>query len=91
MKSAHDDTIQSPRSSSREGAGTTQEEIEAVLASGDPVLAKQGRSCMRKIVQVDEVRQGNRYSHKTVDVYHVVEGDVIVVITVYFFFGGWES
>jgi hypothetical protein len=27
----------------------------------------------------------------TVEVYHVVEGDVIVVVTVYVFFGGWES
>ena len=71
--------------------GTTREEIEAVLASGDLALAKQGRSCMRKSFQVDEVRQGNRYSHKTVEVYHVVEGDVIVVLTVYVFFGGWES
>jgi hypothetical protein len=28
---------------------------------------------------------------KTAEVYHVVEGDVIVVVTVYVFFGGWES
>jgi len=26
-----------------------------------------------------------------VEVYHVVEGDVIVVVTVYVFFGEWES
>ena len=71
--------------------GTNREEIEAVLASGDPFRAKQGRSCMRKLFQVDEVRQGRRYSQKTVEVYHVVEGDVIVVVTVYVFFGGWES
>jgi hypothetical protein len=69
--------------------GTTREEIEAVLASGDPVPAKQGRSCMQKIFQADEVRQGKRYSKKTVEVYHVVEDDVIVVVTVYVFFGGW--
>jgi hypothetical protein len=71
--------------------GTTKEEIEAVLTSGDFAPAKQGRSCMRKVFQVDEVRQGRRYSQKTVEVYHVVEGDVIVVVTVYVFFGGWES
>jgi hypothetical protein len=71
--------------------GTTREEIEDVLFSGDPVPAKQGRSCMRKLFKVDEVRQGKRYSQKTVEVYHVVEGDVIVVVTVYVFFGGWES
>ncbi len=71
--------------------GTTREEIEAVLASGHPVPAKQGRSCMRKLFQVDEILQGRRYSQKTVEVYHVVEGDVIVGVTVYVFFGGWES
>ena len=56
-----------------------------------PVPAKQGRSCKRKLFQVDEVRQGMRYSQKMVEVYHVVKGDVIVVVTVYVFFGGWES
>jgi len=71
--------------------GTTPEEIEAVLASGDAIPARQGRSFKRKLFQVDEVRQGRRYSQKTVEVYNVVEGDVIVVITVYVFFGGWES
>jgi hypothetical protein len=71
--------------------GTTREEIEAVLASGHLVPAKQGRSCMRKLFQVDEARQGKRYSRKIVEVYYVVEGDVIVVVTVYVFFGGRES
>jgi hypothetical protein len=71
--------------------GATLQEIESVLASGDPVPAKRGRSCMRKLFPVDEVRQGRRYSQKTVEVYHVVEGDVIVVVTVYVFFGGRES
>jgi hypothetical protein len=71
--------------------GATREEIEAVLASGDPVPARHARSCRRKLFQVDETRQGRRYSQKTVEVYHVVEGDVIVVVTVYVFFGGWES
>ena len=33
-----------------------------MLASGDPVPAKLGRSCMRKLLKVDEVRQGKRYS-----------------------------
>jgi hypothetical protein len=40
---------------------------------------------------VDEARQGKRYSKKMVEVYQVVEGDVIVVVTVYVFFGGRES
>ena len=67
--------------------GTTREEIEDVLASGDLAPAKHGRSCMRKLFRVDEMRQGKRYSQKTVEVYHVVEGDVIVVVAVYVFFG----
>jgi hypothetical protein len=71
--------------------GTTPQEIETVLATGDHVPAKQGRSCTRKLFRVDEVRQGKRYSQKIVEVYHVVEGDVIVVVTVYVFFGEWES
>ena len=62
-----------------------------MLASGDVTPAREGRSCKRKLFQVDEVRQGRRYSQKTAEVCHVVEGDVIVVVTVYVFFGGSES
>jgi hypothetical protein len=47
--------------------------------------------CKRKLFRVDEARQGKRYSKKMVEVYQVVEGDVIVVVTVYVFFGGRES
>jgi uncharacterized protein (DUF1697 family) len=47
--------------------------------------------CMVKLFRVDEARQGKRYSQKMVEVYHVVEGDAIIVITVYVFFGTWES
>jgi hypothetical protein len=38
-----------------------------------------------------EVRQGRRYSQKTVEAYHVVEGDVMIVVTVYVFSGGGEA
>jgi hypothetical protein len=36
-------------------------------------------------------RQGKRYSQKMVEVYYLTEGDAIVVVTVYVFFGTWES
>ncbi len=44
-----------------------------------------------RCVPLDEAKQGRRYSQKMVEVFYVVEGDVIVVVAVYVFFGKWES
>ena len=46
--------------------------------------------CTRKVFRVDVEREGRRYRQKTVEVYHVAEGDVTVVVTVYVFFGERE-
>jgi hypothetical protein len=71
--------------------GTNPSEIEQVLSTGTLVPARHGRRCTTKLFRVDEVWQGKRYSQKMVEVYYVVEGDAIVVVTVYVFFGTWES
>jgi ribosomal protein L21E len=60
-----------------------------VLSTGTPVPAKYGRRCTRKKFRIDMERQGKRYSQKMVEVYYVAEGDAIVVVTVYVFFGTW--
>jgi hypothetical protein len=71
--------------------GATLEEIEEVLLSGTPVFAKYQRLGTRKMFNVDQEWRGKRYLQKMVEVYHVVEGDAFVVVTVYVFFGTWES
>lgn len=71
--------------------GTNPIEIEQVLATGISEPAEHGRQSTRKLFRIDEERHGKRYSQKLVEVYHVSEGDAIVVVTVYVFFGTWES
>jgi len=43
-----------------------------------------------KIFDFKKHRLGSYYEHKRVEVFFVVEGDVIVTVTVYVFYGEWE-
>ena len=71
--------------------GTHPLEIEEVLATGTLQPARQGRQCTKKLFRIEEERQGRLFTQKLVEVYHVTEGDAIVVVTVYVFFGTGES
>ena len=71
--------------------GATQEEIGEVLLTGTPMLAKYKRFGVRKLFKVDQEWRGKRYPQKVVEVYYAIEGDAFVVVTVYVFFGTWES
>ncbi len=71
--------------------GADESEIREVLKSGCPTPAKFGRLGKAKIFDYDGYRSGRWYSQKRVEVYFVIEGDVISTITVYVFYGKWES
>jgi hypothetical protein len=43
-----------------------------------------------KIFDLKKHRLGSYYEHKRVKVFFVVEGDVIVTVTVHVFYGEWE-
>lgn len=73
-----------------EERGTNEDEITDVINSGTPVPAKYGRLGKTKIFDFKKDRLGSYYEHKRVEVFFVVEGDVIVTVTVYVFYGEWE-
>ena len=71
--------------------GATESEIREVLESGSPTSAKYGRLGKAKVFNYDAYRAGKWHSQKRVEVYFALEGDVISTITVYVFYGKWES
>jgi hypothetical protein len=73
-----------------EERGTNADEIMDVIISGTPVPAKYGRLGKTKTYDFKQHRHGKYYERKRVEVFFVVEHDVIVTITVYVFYGKWE-
>ena len=74
-----------------EERGTNADEITEVILSGTPIPAKYGRQAKAKIFDFMKSRLGKYYEHKRVEVFFTVEGDVIVTVTVYVFYGKWEK
>ena len=52
--------------------------------------AKYGRMGKSKIYEFNQLRHGRYYDQKKVEVFYAMEGDVIVTVTVYVFYGKWE-
>ena len=71
--------------------GASESEIVNVLESGFSTPAKYGRLGKAKMFNYDHCRAGRWYSQKRVEVYYAIEGDVVLVITVYVFYGEWET
>lgn len=73
-----------------EERGTNADEIVDIVISGTPVPGKYGRLGKTKTFDFKQNRHGRYYEHKKVEVFFVVQGDVIVTVTVYVFYGKWE-
>jgi hypothetical protein len=69
--------------------GASSEEIIDVITSGQPIPAKRGRSGKTKVFDLTRHAWADTTSEK-IEVFFVVEGDVIVTVTVYVFYGKWE-
>ena len=70
--------------------GTDIEEIKDVIQTGFDIQAKYGRKGKAKIFEFNNLRHGKFYVHKRVEVIFIIEGDRIIVVTVYVFYGRWE-
>ena len=69
--------------------GATRDEVEEAIRSGEPVAAKRGRQAYRKNFPFRSEWKGRYYETKQAMPVVVVEGETIVVVTVYvFYFGG---
>ena len=74
-----------------EERGASEEEIRDVLETGDRFRAKHGRLGKAKVFPFRAQRLGRFYEEKRVEVIYAQEGDTVVTITVYVFYGKWEG
>ena len=74
-----------------EERGTNEEEIKDVINSGVAIPVRYGRMGKSKTYAFRQQRHGQYYEQKRVEVFYTVEGNVIVTVTVYVFFGKWEG
>ena len=71
--------------------GATRNEIHEVISGGKLIPAKSDRLGKFKIFTFDKERNGVYYQQKRVEVYHVIENETIITVTVYVFYGKWEE
>lgn len=70
--------------------GTTPEEIEDVIRTGISIESKRNRFGKFKVYPFGRLRNGRRYDEKRVEVYFIRDGNALVTVTVYVFYGKWE-
>jgi hypothetical protein len=73
-----------------EERGASFQEIEEVLKSGKEEAAKEKRKRKSKVFSFRNERNGKFYEQKKIDVIFVQEGNKIITITVYVFYGKFE-
>lgn len=73
-----------------EERGTNAAEIQDVILTGFDIPAKYGRVGKAKVYDFKQNRHNRYYEQKRVEVYYLIEGDKIVTVTVYVFYGKWE-
>jgi hypothetical protein len=71
--------------------GTNEEEIKDVISSGVNIPAKSGRLGKSKVYDFKQTRNGRYYEQKKVEVFYAIEGNVMITVTVYVFYGRWEE
>jgi len=71
--------------------GASEDEVRIALEEGTLGEVKIGRKAKEKIFAYDGFWQGQRYPQKKVRVIYVEEGDELVVLTVYVYYGQWED
>jgi hypothetical protein len=74
-----------------EERGTNEEEIKDVIRTGFSLPAKYERPGKAKIYEFKQNRLNRYFEQKRVEVFYTIEGDIIVTVTVYVFYGKWEE
>ena len=73
-----------------EERGTNEEEIKDVIKTGFTIPAKYERYGKAKIYEFKQERHGKYYEQKRVEVFYIIEENLIITVTVYVFYGKWE-
>ncbi|MHB8654274.1 MAG: hypothetical protein ACYDA9_10380 [Terriglobia bacterium] len=74
-----------------EERGTNRDEIDDVVNSGFSIPGKYGRKGRAKIYPFKRERNGKYYEQKRVEVFYTIEGELIITVTAYVFYGKWEG
>ena len=72
-----------------EERGTNADEIKDVIETGVTVPAKYGRTGKAKVYEFKPSRLNRYYEQKRVEVFYVKDGERIITVTVYVFYGSW--
>ncbi len=73
-----------------EERGTNKNEIIDVINTGFSISAKCGRIGKAKIYNFKKRRNRKYYEQRRVEVFYIIEKEVIITVTVYVFYGKWE-
>ena len=71
--------------------GADEEEIRDVIVTGLSIPAKHGRKGKAKVYEFKRERMGKYYEQKRVEVFYIIEENLVVTVTVYVFYGKWGS
>jgi len=74
-----------------EERGATEEEIKDVILTGLSIPAKYDKIGKAKVYEFKQNRLNKYYKQKRVEAFYVIEGDKIITVTVYVFYGKWEA
>lgn len=74
-----------------EERGTNEEEMKDAIHTGFSIPGKHGRTGKGKIYNFEQKRHNKYYDQKRVEVFYIIEGDAIISVTVYVFYGKWEG
>ena len=74
-----------------EERGASEAEIKDVIETGLATPARYGRKGKAKVYPFRKKRHGRYYEQKRVEVFYVIRGDSVITVTVYVFYGEWET
>jgi hypothetical protein len=84
------DVLINPHTLARaEEQGTNADEIKDVIETGFTVSAKYGRTGKAKVYEFKQSRLNRYHEQKRVEVFYVKDGERIITVTVYVFYGSW--
>ncbi len=74
-----------------EERGANEEEIRDVIKTGFSIRAKYGYFGRAKVYGFNQKRHAKYYEEKRIEVFYIVEKEVMITVTVYVFYGKWEE
>jgi hypothetical protein len=67
--------------------GASETEIKDTIETGANILGKTGRRGKTKIYPFGKIRNDKFYEEKKVEVYFIIEQEIVITVTVYVFYG----